>query len=316
MPDGSCVDGRRALSKLVDEELRSRDRLDSVPHAIGEATEWGAEQLARCGVDASRLDGEILLAHALNMTRTRLYALPGKRLTIHERSTYLECIRRRSRREPIAYITGHKAFYGLDVRVDPRVLVPRPETELLVEEAIRQIDAQSRAGKVSVVVDVGTGSGVIAVSLAVHYPALALYAVDSAPSALEVARDNATQHGVAARIHFLLGDLLQPLDHCPDTILANLPYVARESWEELQPEICRYEPRDALDGGEGGLEVVQRLLAQASEKLRRNGAILLEIGADQGNRAVCLAHRYFPKASISVLPDYAGLDRVLKIDTS
>jgi len=283
------------------------------PGTVAEMIGWGTHLLAEHGVDTPRLDAEVLMANAIGTTRTALYAGLWRGLSTRERVTYREHLIRRARREPLAYITGHKEFYGLDFHVDSRVLIPRPETELLVERAMYEIDAWSRRGKEPVVVDVGTGSGAIAVALTVHRPNLVIYAVDCFPGALEVARVNAARHGVAARIRFLLGDLLDPLPVNPDLILANLPYVGRDEWETLAPEITNYEPHIALDGGDGGLEVLQRLLIQATSKLRPGGVMLLEIGATQGERASRLALTHFPDASISVLKDYAGLDRLLRV---
>ena len=304
--------GRCSVSQQCDGE---GSRLEEVPETIEEAIEWGTTLLAYVGVDAPRLDAEIMMGHALGMGRTSLLTWPRARLGKCECAAYLDYVRRRRRREPTAYIVGHKEFYGLGFQVDSRVLVPRPETELLVEHAMHQIDAWSRIGKEPVVVDVGTGSGVVSISLAVHRDALSLYSVDCVADAIELAGVNASRHGVASRIRFLLGDLLDPLPESPDLIVANLPYVGRDEWDGLQPEIAQYEPRVALDGGSGGLEVVHRLLAQAARKLRPGGMVLLEIGADQGERAAGLARSYFPQASIDILKDYSRLDRVLQLDT-
>ena len=276
---------------------------------------WATALLTDSGVDAPRLDAEILMSHALGKSRAHVYAWPRQGLSVRERAAYQDYVVRRADREPIAYITGHREFYGLDFHVDPRVLIPRPETELLVEQALRHIDICGRQGKKPEIADVGTGSGVVAITLALHRPAITPYALDCERGAIAVARQNAVRHGVAHRIRFILGDLLKPVPHSLDLILANLPYVGREEWEELQPEIALHEPRVALDGGEGGLEVVQRLLEQSAPMLRPGGVLILEIGAEQGEPATRLARGYFERATIMISEDYAGRDRVLRIET-
>ncbi|RPI50066.1 MAG: peptide chain release factor N(5)-glutamine methyltransferase, partial [Chloroflexi bacterium] len=219
---------------------------------------------------------------------------------------------RRAQREPLAYITGHREFFGLDLAVDGRVLVPRPETELLVERAL---SLARRLPEPAVIADVGAGSGAIAVALAVHLPAATIYALDEAPGPLAVTAENARRHGVEERVHCLQGDLLSPLPEAMHLVCANLPYVGSEEWEALAPEIREHEPRAALDGGPGGLEVIRRLLATAGPYLRPGGAILLEIGAGQGPAARALAGEHFPQARAELLPDYAGLDRLLVVQT-
>jgi len=188
------------------------------------------------------------------------------------------------------------------------VLIPRPETELLVEKAIEI--SQRRA----VVADVGTGSGAIAVSLAVHLPQVLVYATDASPGALEVAARNCRRHGVEDRVHLLQGHLLEPLPEPVDLIAANLPYVSRAELAQLPPEINCYEPREALDGGPDGLDHIRRLLAQAGEHLKPGGVVLLEIGATQGQAVIALAQRHLSVARVEIVVDYAGLDRVVVVE--
>lgn len=269
-----------------------------------------AAVLEKAGIKGARLDAEVLLAHALGLTRAQLYARLDQRLSPQDRERYQALLARRARHEPVAYIVGHRAFYGLDFFVDRRVLIPRPETELLVERAI----SMARARSLRLIADVGTGCGAIAVTLAVHLPEATLYALDASPDALAVAEANCRRHGVEGRVRLLLGDLLSPLPQPVDLIVANLPYIPRGELRGLPRAIRDYEPLAALDGGEDGLEAIRRLLAQAGEHLRPRGAILLEIGADQGPAVVALARRHFPTARAEIAKDYAGLDRVVIVE--
>jgi len=166
-----------------------------------------------------------------------------------------------------------------------------------------------------VVADVGTGSGAIAVSLAVHLPQALVYATDASPGALEVAARNCRRHRVEDRVHLLQGHLLEPLPEPVDLIVANLPYVSQAELAQLPPEISRYEPREALDGGSDGLDHIRCLLAQAREHLKPGGVVLLEIGATQGEAVVALARRHFLAARVEIAPDYAGLDRIVMVRT-
>jgi release factor glutamine methyltransferase len=209
----------------------------------------------------------------------------------------------------VAYIVGHKEFYGLDLFVDNRVLIPRPETELLVERAIGIAVARS----LCLIADVGTGSGAIAVSLAVHLPQVLVYATDASTRALEVAACNCRRHNVEDRVRLLQGHLLEPLPEPVDLIAANLPYVSQAELAQLPPEISRYEPREALNGGPDGLDYIRRLLARAGRYLSLLGVILLEIGATQGKAVTALAKRHFPAAKVEIAKDYAGLDRVVMV---
>jgi release factor glutamine methyltransferase len=222
----------------------------------------------------------------------------------------------------VAYLVGHRGFLELDLLVDSRVLIPRPETELLVERAL----SFARRWETPRIADVGTGSGAIAIGLAValsqtelsqaKLPKAAIYALDSSPDALEVARQNAVRNGVAERITFLEGDLLAPLPAPVDLIVANLPYVTEDAYAALPPGIRDYEPRGALVAGPDGLDAIRRLLQTARPHLAPGGAILLEIGAAQGAAVSSLAAAAFASARVKVIPDYSGRDRVVEIDTN
>ncbi len=280
----------------------------------GEALRQAVQRLRSEGIDSPRLDAELLLAHALETNRAAILAWPDRQLTPKELTSFRNLVWRRAAREPLAYVVGHREFFGLEFLVDPRVLIPRPETELLVESALRA--ARERTPPLRIA-DVGTGSGAICVTLAVHLPDAIVYALDISPDALTVTAENAQCHGVADRVHGLLcdgHDLLAPLPEPVDLITANLPYVSTDEWETLAPEIRDYEPREALDGGANGLEVIRNLLGQASSLPGLAGPILLEIGASQGATVMALARQHFERASVELLQDYAGLDRVLFID--
>ena len=271
------------------------------------------------GLDTPRLDAELLLGHVLGLTRAQIHAHPERRLDAAELDSYRELIERRRQHEPVAYILCYKEFYGLDFYVDRRVLIPRPETELLVEKGLEIGRAASHPLTVA---DVGTGCGAIAISLAVHLPQATIYALDASPRVLEVAALNCRRHSVGRRVHLFQGDLLSPLPEPVDLIVANLPYVSRAEWEQLPRTITAYEPRSALDGGPDGLDAIRRLLAQARSRLKPQATILLEIGATQGAAVTDLARRsfdrlrtsHFPTAIVEVVQDYAGLDRMVVIE--
>jgi release factor glutamine methyltransferase len=279
---------------------------------LGEALAQAITRLGNEGIDSPRLDAELLLAHVLGVNRAAILARPDQRLTPKELTRYRNLVTRRAGREPLAYIVGHREFYGLDFAVDARALIPRPETELLVEHALsiaRQLDPPLQ------IADVGAGSGAIAVTLAVHLRQATLYALDDSAGALAVVAENARRHQVDGRVHCLQSDLLSALPGPVDLITANLPYVTSEEWPDLDPEIRDHEPRAALDGGPDGLDLIRRLLATAGPYLRPGSALLLEIGASQGTPVTALARVHLPQARVQVHQDYAGLDRLVIAST-
>lgn len=278
--------------------------------SVQEALEWARGRLAETSEAA--LAARMLLAHVLGGTVSELFVHPERLLASDEAAAYRSLVARRARHEPVAYLVGHRAFLDLDLVVDGRVLVPRPETELLVEQALQM--AQRWAGPC--IADVGTGSGAIAVSLSVHLPEARVYALDRSAGALEVACRNAQRHGVAGRIAFLHGDLLVPLHVPVHLIVANLPYVSEAEYAALAPDIRLYEPREALVSGADGLDAIRSLLDTAHPYLVDDGVLLIEIGAGQGEAVSALAARAFPGARVRLLPDYAGRDRVVCIETA
>lgn len=254
------------------------------------------------------------MAHTLQQDRTWLFTHSGTLLSPAQIAAFQQQVARRNQREPVAYIVQQRAFFGLDFWVTPDVLVPRPETELLVETAL-ELAQQHPSGAPLALADVGTGSGCIAVALARHLPQARVWASDISPAALAVARKNAALHGVAQRITFTKGDLLTGLPNALDLIVSNPPYVAQAvvASPDTMPEVRLFEPRLALDGGPSGLEVIERLLAQAATRLQPAGSLLVEIGFDQGQAVHALAKQYFPAATVRIKPDLAGLDRLLVV---
>ena len=279
---------------------------------ISEALRQGTRLIKSTGSDEARLEAELLLMHALKIGRVHLYERLQDELPVRAAGYYQRLLDRRLAHEPTPYIVGHKEFFGLHFEVTRAALIPRPETEALVELAIDF--ARGRyADKSFTIADVGAGSGVIAIALAYELPNARVIATDVSRRALALARRNSERHGVAARIEFVEGDTLLPIEVRAEIIAANLPYVTTEDWLATPPEIREWEPRRALDGGADGLRYIRRLLRQAPEKLARNGALFAEIGDRQGATAGSLAEEAFPAARVEVRPDLARRDRVLCI---
>ena len=269
-------------------------------------------RLQEAGVEEAALEADVLVRHVLSLERADLLARPETPLAPAQAAELESLLARRMRREPLAYVLGRREFHGLDFRVTSAVMVPRSETETLVEEALAWVRARQAPCTVA---DVGTGSGCIAVSLAVRLPGVRLLATDVSPAALAVTEENARRHGVAGRVRLLHGHLLQPLPGPVDLIVANLPYVPSGRFDGLQPEVRDYEPRQALDGGPDGTDLLRPLLRQAGAYLRPGGAVMLEIDDEQGATMAEEARSAFPAATVHVLPDLSGRDRVLVVQT-
>ena len=261
-----------------------------------------------------RLDAEILLAHVLGWTRARLLAERTMVLDSVQVTAFERFIARRVEQEPVAYIVGYREFYGLELLVDRRVLVPRPETELLVEQTLTVAMSMSVApNQVPLcIADVGTGSGAIAVALAVHLPNARIYATDISTDALDVAAANVARHNVANQVVLLYGDLLTPVPEPVHLIVSNPPYTVLTA---IDADVYRHQPHIALDGGIAGLDIYRRFLAQAPNWLRSGGAILLEIGATQGQAVCNLLHTVLPQAQVVTHRDLAGYDRIIAAQT-
>jgi release factor glutamine methyltransferase len=245
-----------------------------------------AQYLTTKGIPNGRLDAEVLMAHVLGWQRIDLYLRHDQPMAGEELDRFREAIRRRSQREPLAYITGTKEFWSLLFRVTPRVLIPRPETEVLVEAAVQAIrERETRREGPLRVLEIGTGSGAAAIALATEVgEGIQLFATDRSPEALEIAMANARALNAEGRVRFLQGDLFEALgpNQTPfSVILSNPPYVDAEQMEGLEPEIRDYEPREALDGGDEGLAVIGRIIREAPRRLEAGGALLLEVGDGQ-----------------------------------
>lgn len=279
--------------------------------------------LANAGIESPRLDAEVLLGHVLGLDRLHLYVQHDRPVTPQEVDAYRECIARRARHEPVSYITGAKEFYSLEFMVDPRVLIPRPETEHLVEAVQRELNDRrssglvedgttSPTGKSTRVADVGTGSGAVAVALAANDATLEVVATDVSVGALEVAKENIDRHGLAERITLRHGDLFHafaPGDPPFDAIVSNPPYIDRSGWESLDSNVKDYEPKEALIGGETGLEVIERLAFDAANYLKPTGFLAFEFGAGQSDQVRQMAKRH-GYAYVRIDQDLAGIDRV------
>jgi release factor glutamine methyltransferase len=260
--------------------------------------------LAAAGIASPHRDAELILLHVAHITRTDMIGWPDTLLTVEQNAAYQQAIKRRKANEPIQHILGEQEFYGLRFEVTTDVLIPRPETEHLVEAALERIPMQAHWK----IADVGTGSGIIAVTLARSRANVEVTALDISPAALEIARRNAEIHGVLKRIPFLESDLLAAVAEKQfDMVVSNPPYIAETDRETLEPQVRDYEPGLALFGGPTGLEIYQRLIPQAARILRPDGWLLMEIGAGQDMQLKQLLIRW---KRISFVKDLQGIPRV------
>jgi len=274
----------------------ARSAAGTVRDALAAAT----DALGAAGVEAPRLDAEVMLAAAAGVDRTRLVVEPEAPVDAPAGRRFGAMVRRRVEREPVAYILGRRGFRGIELEVDRRVLIPRPETELLVEVAL---ELEPRT-----VLDVGTGSGAVALAIADELPEAEIAATDRSPAALAVARANAARLGLASRIRFERGTL--PATSGFDLLVANLPYVAADEWADLAPEITRHEPRDALVAGSSGLEEIEALLRALAGVAERPGSVALEVGAGQAAAVSELVSAAGFRA-VERRDDLAGIARVV-----
>lgn len=259
--------------------------------------------------ESPNLDAQVLLAHVLACKRTWILAHPQAKLTPIQMHQIIEARQALLQGRPLPYVLGHWEFYGLDFLVTPDVLIPRPETELLVEQALKWLNLHSGACKA---LELGTGSGCISISLAVHQPGLKIIAADISSAAIQVARQNAQRHAVAQHIDFVLSDLLSAFNGHFELLCANLPYIPTDTLHGLP--VAKYEPNLALDGGQDGLHLIRRFLQQATAHLAKNGLLLAEIEANQGKDVIELAKSLYPDAQVGLLQDLPGRDRLLKIE--
>jgi release factor glutamine methyltransferase len=318
-----------------------------MPFIVHHILTQAVESLTTHGVPNPRLDAEVLLAHVLGLTRTGLYAHLHEDLSEPDNARFQQVVNRRQQREPLQYITGMQEFWSLEFRVTPDVLIPRPETELVVETALRVLaqpqvvssqhsvvsreekspasevwqsaihnpPAPSIGGQSTIrILDVGTGSGCIAIALAKELPEVEVWAIDISEAALAVAQGNAQRHGLTERIHFLQGDLFTPFRGQQlsfDLIVSNPPYIVHADIPLLQPEVGNWEPRRALDGGPDGLDFYHRLLCESPNHLRTGGYLVMEIGSGQSTDILHLAKLQSELTGGSCLLDYEGRERVV-----
>jgi len=277
---------------------------------IKEALHNTAKTLATATIDEAALEAELLLMHVMGIERSGLYSKLEEDLPSIYSPQLSNLVTRRLTREPTAYILGHREFYGLDFYVGSGALIPRPETETLVDEAIALVRRDFPLGD-PIIADVGTGSGAIAVSLAHSLPKAKVYATDISPEALDIATLNCIRHDV--RVELLQGNLLEPLPQPVDIIVANLPYVRDDEMDGLSEEIRCYEPRVALSGGTDGLDVIRRLIINAPKKLGDSGTVLLEIAPSQAESLVSWAKGVGSWERVDVMNDGGGFSRLIKM---
>lgn len=279
---------------------------------LREAVQQTHRTLEACHIPDARLEAEVMLMNVMRLQRHDLFSQQETDVSPQQEQVLAEILERRLKREPLAYILQYKEFYGINLLVNPNVLIPRPETECLVEHALFMALMGMETPEL-VIADVGTGTGAIAINLALHLPAARIFAVDNADAVLDVAAYNIRAHNVADRVALGKGDLLEPIPEPVDLILANLPYVPAGRLPNLQPEI-RWEPQQALDGGPQGLDLIERLLRQAPSKLKEHGIVLLELDPEQVPAVEGMAREIFPGAELSVEKDLAQRDRIFVID--
>jgi len=275
---------------------------------VAKLLDWTTAYFKTYKIETPHLEAEILLAHALKLKRIELYTGHERILNQNELNHFKTLIQRRSKHEPLAYITGFQPFMSLDIFVDRTVLIPRPETEKLVEVAIDLIKRQTENTTAYSVADIGTGSGAIAVSLAKYLPDIFVTGIDSSDEALKVAKKNANYHRVENRCQFRQGNLLEPLTEKVDLIVANPPYIPSEVIATLQPEVKDWEPHSALDGGKDGINFINQLLEKSHLHLKAQGYLLMEIGFDQAEKVKERAKAGFE--NIKIIKDYADKDRI------
>ena len=276
-----------------------------------------ARRLEAAGIENGRLQAELLLAFALEVTREGLYVRLADPMAGEATERLEALIGRRLSGEPLQHLLGRQEFWSIPFRVGPQVLIPRPETELLVEEALKLLSG-SAPGRSCRVLDLGTGSGAIAVALAREAPSISVVATDLSPQTLVLARENAREAGVLDRVRFVVADLLSAFrpgrpDGCFDLVLSNPPYIPRPDLGRLSREVAEFEPRLALDGGEDGLDLYRRLFSEAGACIGPGGWVLVEVGQGQAAPVAAMIEGSAGFGRPEILPDLAGIDRVVKV---
>lgn len=279
----------------------------NAPWTIGSILTWTGQYFAEKGVENPRLDAEVLLSHILERERIQLYVNFDQPLQAHELTAYREAVKKRVARMPVAYITGCKEFMGLEFCVTPAVLIPRPDTEILVEAVLEKLHGFEQPA----LLDLGTGSGAIIVSLLANLPTAAGVAVDISDQALVIAQNNAEKNQVASRLTFCQGDLYQPVTgQTFDAIISNPPYIPDQDIHELTQEV-KQEPRLALAGGLDGLDFYRRIVRDAAHYLNAGGFLALEVGIHQAQAVAALAEPVEQLAFAGIIKDYGGIERVV-----
>ena len=283
------------------------------PWTILKILRWTTEFLGERGIDSPRVDAEVLLSEALGLPRIQLYAQFDRPLLDAELGSYRQMIKRRATGEPVAYIVGYRGFWSITLKTDPRALIPRPDTETLVEAALKLLPEADDGTRLRVA-DIGTGTGAIALALASERPDLDLAATDVSAETLELAKENAQTLDLGERVSFFCGDLLAALPaewHSLDMLLSNPPYIGTSEREEIMRDVRDFEPADALFSGDDGLDILRRLIPASFDVLKPGAPLLLEIGYRQGTAVTgLLEDAGFEE--IAVLPDLAGRDRVAR----
>jgi len=277
---------------------------------VREVVTWTTDDLRKRGVDSARVDAELIVAHALGIDRIKLLISAERELSNDELESIKALVKRRRAFEPIAYLRGEREFYGRKMRVDARVLIPRPDTETLVDVALERLRGRDLFARV---VDLCTGSGCVAITLKLERPTIAVDATDLSDGAIAVARDNAQRLGAVWNVRFACGDLFTPLGKnraIYDLVVANPPYIATAEVPTLQPDIKDHEPRIALEGGASGLEIIDRIVDEAPRWLRPGGALAMEIGAGQAQGVRTIFERRGFEA-VETKKDYGGVERVV-----
>jgi release factor glutamine methyltransferase len=279
---------------------------------VGALVAWARQSLVRAGVSNGVQEAMWLLEHALAVRSHQLVSQTGRFVSSDVRALVESLVARRVAREPLQYLLGTQEFCGLEFSVSPAVLIPRPETELLIHQVIGRVQSLSKA----IIVDVGTGSGCVAITLAGRLNGQRVLAIDRSPEALAVAQYNAMRHAVSDSIEWLEGDLLAPLrgrlsEESVDVIVSNPPYISESDWAGLEPEVRVFEPRMALVGGAQGTEIHERLLRESREFLTPGGLLVMEIGAGQAPTIRQLAGRIGGYAALRIIKDAAGIERVV-----
>ncbi len=285
---------------------------DDQKWTVGRLLTWTTDFLRGKGADSPRLDAEVLLAHARGCQRIELYTAFEEEPTEAVRTAFRELVGRRAKGTPVAYLVGRREFFSLMFEVTPDVLIPRPETESLV---VRALDlAKSLKSESPHIADIGTGSGIIAITVAKHVKNCRVTAIDISPVALEVAKRNAAKHGVAERVDFVESDLFAQVPEAAkfDLILSNPPYVATNEMSALAPDVRDHEPHLALDGGANGTEVIECLIPQVAEKLKTGGWLLMEVGAGNAARVEELVKANPAFELAETIKDIANLPRIVQ----